>query len=306
MKKDMALEIRENFKIKYESSNETLDDFIKLYEEQVYTILDNHGISLSKLYLYLELLVAYGDMYKMLAYKNRETMLTEEEYALLDLKKEIEDADDLIATISATPGILNPMFKAMIAFYDLSYLGKYNVINSLSESDNTYLEELILTHAGEKEEYTKEIELLDYVNYFNGETQKAHDTIDVTHFITGIAGFIKNLAKHNYENYVSNIRGLFAFCYEWGKYFIDHDKACLEGFEEVEEFIEVFEKYSLLDLEEEASNNDTLLEMLIDFYINMEPMKEMRDTKGNVITLEVAKQYVLTTSAPETKEKLQF
>ncbi len=82
MNKIYSEQIRNNFIKKFASSSSfySLDEFVRNYEQYVYSILDTHVTSFQMLEINMELVVAFSDLYKILMHKRNQNILTTEDY----------------------------------------------------------------------------------------------------------------------------------------------------------------------------------------------------------------------------------
>lgn len=82
MNKIYSEQIRNNFIKKFSTSSSfySLDEFVRNYEQYVYSILDTHVTSFQMLEINMELVVAFSDLYKILMHKRNQNILTTEDY----------------------------------------------------------------------------------------------------------------------------------------------------------------------------------------------------------------------------------
>jgi hypothetical protein len=311
MKKTYPDQIRENI-LKtlqnYLSSCYSLEEFTAMYEQGIYFQLDQIKPSLKKIYTYLELAVTFSDLYKILIYKRNQNQLTIEDYFYLSEVDEIIDLDDVIVSVSASPILLERMLKASLEFQELSYLGKETMMMSLSEDDNHYLKGVSPFHEIDQEVYLRKIELTDYINHFKTESyrinQKESYYVMPDHFTEEICSFLTQLSKYNYENFRSNIKDLLIFYYAYGKYTLDFKKQITQGsMEDIQNIVSLFEQ---MDIEESIQNllhNHDLLFCIVDFYLNIYPLKTIY-YQDEQVSYQTVEEYMKTISDEKIKQKL--
>lgn len=265
--KSILNNIRENFVSKFSSSNLTLDEFICLYESRIYTFLSNKQQVIFIIYTCMELVVAYSDFFKLMSIRKKENIATVDDYYYLCSVDNIHNVDDLIMEISIVPAFLEKILKSMYEFYMLSYLGRSNAYRSLTEDEKIYLSNFSSLFEEEKEFYERDVELEDYLFHYKMkqkiiENDNEISVLNTEHIINEICGYIVNLSKYNYENYINNIKDLLIFYYEWAKFDVMHEKTLIdEEIEGKEEFVSQFET---LDFEE--MGHDALYDSNFLFY----------------------------------------
>lgn len=303
--------IRENFVSKFSSSNETLDEFIHMYEQRIYSMLDNKKPSSFKIYTYAEIMVAYSDFFKIMNIRKKQNIANVDDYYYLCSIDCISDTDDLIAEISAVPAFLEKILKSMYEFYMLSYLGKSNAFRSLSESEHEYLSNITQFHQEEAKSYLGEVTLEDYVFHFQMK-QKIVDrnnevsTLYPEHIINEICGFITDLSKYDYENFQNNVKDLLIFYYEWVKYDCMHEKNLVdEDIEIKEDFIQQFESMSFDEMANDILYDQGFLFFLVDFYCMNAKKGGIGYEDGRIIKYSQVEKYIANIEDEKVKEKIK-
>ncbi len=303
-------QIRESFIKKFDSSSYSLDEFISTYEQYIYLILDTKEKSLQKIYTYIELIVSFSDLYRILIHKRNQNMLTTEDYFYLSQLEEVIELDDLIPEISSVPSFLEQMLKAMVEFHNMPFLGKVSVMQSLSEEDYDYLNQ-ICPILDEKEQYLREITLTDYVEHIENQTDKIilseEYNVSPDHFVEEICGFMLNLSKYDYENFSNNIKDLLIPYYEYGKYTIDHDKSISQiPKENIEQIVSLFEDSDLENIIQEILYNRDILFALVDFFLNVYKSKKIFYEDGFQVTYQEVENYIENIEDEKVKQKMKY
>jgi hypothetical protein len=313
MEKTISNQIRENLLKRLQcclNSCCSLDEFTVIYEQFIYFELERSKNPIQKIYTYMELAVAFSDLYKLCIYKRNQNELTVEDYFYLSEIDDINDLEDVIVSASAAPIFLERMIKASLEFNELSFLGKETVMMSLNEDDHNYLSGIANCHEMDKEIYLREIELTDYINHFETEAKRINQEenyyVMADHFTEEICSFLTNLSKYNYENFANNIKDLLIFYYEYGKYTIDHNKQIMQGSEEdIQSIVSLFEKMNIEDIIQESLYNHDLLFCIVDFYLNTYPLKKICYADEQVPYQKVEK-YMETITDEKIKQKLDY
>ena len=304
--------IRENFVAKLMSSNLTFDQFICEYEDIVYTILLSEEVNILTIYMYMELVVAYSDLFKLISYRKKENMATMDDYYYLKNIDNISNIDDLMSEIVAYPDFLEEILESMYEFYMLFYLGRSNVYHSLSENEMMYLSKLTSFFEEEKEIYTKDMELEDYLFHYKMK-QKVFENddevsmLDTTHIIDEICGYITNLSKYNYDNYINNIKDLLIFYYEGVKFDVMHEKNLIhEKADDKKEFVSQFETLNFEEMGQEILYDSDFLFFLVEFYCVVKEHNTLYDEDGRKITYREVEEYVKNIDEEKVKEKMKY
>jgi hypothetical protein len=257
----------------------------------------------------MELLVIYSDFYKMLIEKRNQNKLNKEDYFYLQELDEVSNVDDIIIEISAVPSFLEQMLRLSIEFNELSFLGKVNVMNSLSEDDYNFLNSITSIEDINKKTYLRDIELNDYINHIENENkQLTQDEIYVNtdNFTEEICGFLINLSKYNYENYANNIKDLLIYYYEYAKYTLDNNKQITVGSnEDITSIVSLFEKMDIEFLIEEILYNHDFMFCIVDFYINTFPLNQICYQDENV-TYKQIDDYIEANLDENIKQKVNY
>lgn len=304
--------IRENFVYKFNESGFSINEFIREYEQRIYSMLDGRKLNELKIYTYTELMIAYCDFVKIMSYKKRQNVATLDDYYYLCSMDNIETSEDLLTEISVIPAFLEEILKSMYQFYMMSYLGRSNLFRNLSESENKYLSKITEFHTIEKEEYLDEVKLEDYLSHYKMklkilENNNDVEILNIEHIIEEIRGFILNLSITNYENYLNNIKDLIIFYYEWTKYDCTHEKNLLE--EEIsikEDFVSQFESMTFEEMGNEILCDQDFLFFLIDFYCTNSTKKVMYYEDGRYVEYSEVEKYVENLEDEKVKEKIKY
>lgn len=310
--KSILNNIRENFVSKFSSSKLTLDEFIREYESRVYAFLGNKKPDIFKIYAYMEILVAYSDFFKLMSIRKKENIATVDDYYYLCSIDNIHNIDDLIMEVFIVPAFLEKILKSMYEFYMLSYLGRSNAYRSLTEDEKIYLSNFSSLFDEEKEFYERDVELEDYLFHYKMkqkiiESNNEISVLDTEHIINEICGYIVNLSKYNYENYVNNIKDLLIFYYEWAKFDVMHEKTLIdEEIEGKEGFVSQFETSDFGEMGHDVLYDSNFLFFLVDFYCIVKENNTIHYKDGREITYCEVEEYVEHIDEEKVKEKMKY
>lgn len=202
--------------------------------------------------------VTYIDAYKMLAYKQKKNMMTEQEKDFFFQIYNISNLIDLTTEISANPEFFSNIVKLSYDFSLLPNLAKSLVIMSLYPSENHKLATIFPGHSLDLAEYSQIItintlvdEIQKQINYYEKVL-----CIDFTEgIVLSICGFIKDFFAINPHNSTVLCLNLAQKDYQASKYLIDKvdDKQTLQ------QHISTYENLSLTDIIIKLKDDDEFL-----------------------------------------------
>ncbi len=294
-----ADEFRKLVKDGYENSFLPMDDYL---EELVYNIYEMDDmdldktrrvlLSLQQAFIYM---IGYTDMYLLMNHKAKELRMKREDYYYKTIMDYIENFDDLKISVSTDQPFFKKLLESIIEYYNLPFLSKMNLAYNIKEEDKQYLSEISVFFKEEQELYTKEVELDDYVKYFIDKINDIQEDYPIyeEQIVVELVGFLKNLSKFNYANYMDNIKDLLTYYYEWVKYDVGHKNNLLEVKGDYKiEFVSYFENLRMEEMVEMISGDDGFLELLLEFYVTTKPNGKVYYQTGEAVSYEEVKEYI--------------
>ena len=227
------------------------------YADILYQLKDSKN-PYEKLYSEYLIYIMYLDAYKMNSYMQKECITSDTDLDLLDQLAHIIDSDDLLAEVSADPSFLVKLIESSYQFHEMNALGKINVIKSLDQYENDWLEERYPMHRQDLETYDIKITLQHLLTNIQNQTkyQKKKLMIDFQEgILMSVTGFIRNLVKNDYNNAIELLNEIAVADYI-------SSKALLEKVEDDElliDHIDLYENYSRNEILYELINNPEFL-----------------------------------------------
>lgn len=307
-------ELREIFYSDYEKSEMMKHEFLQEYVYLLYEIEStkfegpqNFTVHFQQAVMYM---MGYTDMYLILNHKAKELMLSSEDYYIQGLMDSISDFEDVKIAVSSDPNFLEKMLESILDYKELPFLSRMNLARSLSTSDSEYLSKISPFFKEEQELYTKKVELDDYIKYFNDRTSQLEDlgtSVLEESILLELAGFLKNLSKFDYNNYMENIKDLLIYYYSWSKFDLNHKNKLIEIDEEEKSiFVSEFENTSFSEIGEIVIHDDDFLRYILEFYIYTKPKDKIYYEDGQEVKYEQVEEYLETLEEPKVKEKLKY
>lgn len=177
------------------------DDYASFFENYYYALdyIDHDYVSLFKTYVTM---ILFLDAYKIYSFKNKEGILNDDEMELFEILTSYEDFEDIEASIYADPMFFQKLIESTYHFYQMSGLGKMNIIHSLSQEENDYLTDLCPAHKEDLKKYKKQITIKDLLKSYQAQKkyqEKKLDCYSSQSILYQIARFIQNLCKNDYD-----------------------------------------------------------------------------------------------------------
>ena len=306
-------ELRDALAINVEKSFLTEDEYLNEYVYYLYDIenikiesIEDFYLSFYQTMLYM---VGYTDMYLIMNHKQKELMMTKEDYYFESITEDIKDFEDVKIAISSDPSFLKKILESILEYNELPFLSRMNLAYNLTKEDAKYLSGISPFFKEEYMLYTKEVELDDYIRYFKDRTNILEDDgtrIYEESIILEIVGFMKNLTKYNYGNYMDNLEELLKYYYSWSKFDVDHNNELIQIDKDSKQiFIDEFENMTISEIGEIAIHDDDFLRFVLGFYIGIKPTDKIYYQNGSKVEYSEVLKYVNSLENPKVKEKLK-
>ncbi len=175
--------------------------------------------------IYLTLGVYFLDYYTKLIYQRNENHMAKEEFKDYLCLAHLENFQDVIQVFQEKPNMLLHAVDASYQFSSMNIFGKINMVKNLSESEHQYLNDLIPTHLPDQKMYDSWVDPELYQRFYAQEYQifsNQWEDRKQDYVLPTISSFLRNLAKHDYYNYSSNIGEMTAYDYLYSKYLLDY------------------------------------------------------------------------------------
>lgn len=201
--------------------------------------------------------VLFIDAFKMLVYKQKENMCSDEELIYFNMLVNTKDYTDATTDFSSDIGYLRKCISSVYEFHKLPGLAKVNIVKSLSEQENEWLLSLFEVHQFDLDTYARNINLSDIIkNMKNQYNHQMHTNNDVCldSIAVSVLGFIKNLFKNDEENAYSLLLEIGKEDYEINKFLYGKTEN-----DDVIEHIDLYENYSQEDIVENLRYNEAFL-----------------------------------------------
>lgn len=202
----------------------TGDEVIQNYASYLYYIENEKSILIQTGRKYL-LTVAFLDAFKIYSHHQKENTNGEADEEMLGILYDIEDMDDLIATVSAEPSFLVKILTACNQFAEMNDLGKITIQKSLSPLENEWLLENFPCHVYDIETYDIPINLSFLINALQSQEEYQRNVICFEFaegIILSIYGFLRNLIKSNYQNAMELLLEIGKVDYACSKFLAKH------------------------------------------------------------------------------------
>ena len=237
--------------------------------------VSNKYIALFRKYL---IYVMYLDAYKIGSYKQKECITSDEEIDFFGQLSDIEDADELLAEISAKPTFLVKLIESCYQFHNMNGLGKVNIVKSLDVAENEWLEEHFPIHRQDLDTYDIKITLQHILKNIQNQTKHQEMNLEIDFkdaIMISVAGFLRNLVKNDYANAVDLLIEIAVSDYSSCKTL--SEKGISDAY--VLDHIDLYENYSKRDILSELMDNPIFLTDSIWNIANVYVMDNMTEWK---------------------------
>ena len=201
--------------------------------------------------------VLFVDTFKMLVYKQKENMCSDEELIYFNMLVNTKDFSDAITDFSSDIGYLRKCISLTYEFHKLPGFAKVNIVKSLSEQENDWLLSLFEVHQFDLDSYGRNINLSDVKknmkNQYNHQMNMNGD-VCLDSIAVSVLGFVKNLFKNDEENAYTLLLEIGKEDYEINKY-INSKKED----DETIDHIDLYENYSQEQIVEHLRYNEAYL-----------------------------------------------
>lgn len=201
--------------------------------------------------------VLFVDTFKMLVYKQKENMCSDEELIYFNMLVNTKDFSDAITDFSSDIGYLRKCITATYEFHKLPGFAKVNIVKSLSEQENDWLLSLFEVHQFDLDTYGRNINLSDVKknmkNQYNHQKNMNGD-VCLDSIAVSVLGFVKNLFKNDEENAYTLLLEIGKEDYEINKY-INSKKED----DDTIDHVDLYENYSQEQIVEHLRYNEAYL-----------------------------------------------
>ncbi len=201
--------------------------------------------------------VLFVDTFKMLVYKQKENMCSDEELIYFNMLVNTKDFSDAITDFSSDILYLRKCISLTYEFHKLPGFAKVNIVKSLSEQENDWLLSLFEVHQFDLDSYGRNINLSDVKknmkNQYNHQMNMNGD-VCLDSIAVSVLGFVKNLFKNDEENAYTLLLEIGKEDYEINKY-INSKKED----DETIDHIDLYENYSQEQIVEHLRYNEAYL-----------------------------------------------
>lgn len=201
--------------------------------------------------------VLFVDTFKMLVYKQKENMCSDEELIYFNMLVNTKDFSDAITDFNSDIGYLRKCITSTYEFHKLPGFAKVNIVKSLSEQENDWLLSLFEVHQFDLDTYGRNINLSDVKknmkNQYNHQMNMNGD-VCLDSIAVSVLGFVKNLFKNDEENAYTLLLEIGKEDYEINKY-INSKKED----DDTIDHIDLYENYSQEQIVEHLRYNEAYL-----------------------------------------------
>lgn len=201
--------------------------------------------------------VLFVDTFKMLVYKQKENMCSDEELIYFNMLVNTKDFSDAITDFSSDIGYLRKCISLTYEFHKLPGFAKVNIVKSLSEQENDWLLSLFEVHQFDLDSYGRNINLSDVKknmkNQYNHQMNMNGD-VCLDSIAVSVLGFVKNLFKNDEENAYTLLLEIGKEDYEINKYINSKKEE-----DETIDHIDLYENYSQEQIVEHLRYNEAYL-----------------------------------------------
>lgn len=240
--------------------------------------------------------VMYLDAYKVYAYKQKNSILTDGEEDFLGLLIDIEDSDDLLSEAS-DPNFLLQLIMSSYEFSEYNALAKVTMIKSLSGRENDWLNNRFNMHEQDINHYDIDI-TLDFLikhakRHINSQKKFGYEFYDG--IVINIVGFIRNLVMSRRTESTRLLLELIKVDYAASKFLVDK----VTDNEDFIDHIDLYENYSVDDMLSALVNNQAFLSDAVWMLLALNIFKEYDG-------IDIDNEIVKSKSTDEFNKKLIF
>lgn len=207
----------------------------------------------------------YLDSYKLLTYKNKVGILSDEDLLYTNNIINIESMDELTSELSAEIDLFSRMIKECYNYSKLNSFSKTIIIKSLSNDENQYLSKYFRLHFFDLISYNKKINIDDIINFMSEiiiYQEKNIGEILYNNNVKTLLGFLEVLYKYDTDNTIDLLLNMaridYSACKHISKYIID---------DIVLDHIDYYENYSFDDIINRLINDTVFLNDVIFMFI---------------------------------------
>lgn len=240
--------------------------------------------------------VMYLDAYKVYAYKQKNSILTDGEEDFLGLLIDIEDSDDLLSEAS-DPNFLLQLIMSSYEFSEYNALAKVTMIKSLSGRENDWLNNRFNMHEQDINHYDIDI-TLDFLikhakRHINSQKKLGYEFYDG--IVINIVGFIRNLVMSRRTESTRLLLELIKVDYAASKFLVDK----VTDNEDFIDHIDLYENYSVDDMLSALVNSQAFLSDAVWMLLALNIFKEYDG-------IDIDNEIVKSKSTDEFNKKLIF
>lgn len=240
--------------------------------------------------------VMYLDAYKVYAYKQKNSILTDGEEDFLGLLIDIEDSDDLLSEAS-DPNFLLQLIMSSYEFSEYNALAKVTMIKSLSGRENDWLNNRFNMHEQDINHYDIDI-TLDFLikhakRHINSQKKLGYEFYDG--IVINIVGFIRNLVMSRRTESTRLLLELIKVDYAASKFLVDK----VTDNEDFIDHIDLYENYSVDDMLSALVNSQAFLSDAVWMLFALNIFKEYDG-------IDIDNEIVKSKSTDEFNKKLIF
>lgn len=257
------------------------DNIIKLYAIKLKNIFENDKQEKYRNFIMTALIVSFIDTYKILEYKNKSLLITEEEKIILCKLKTINSYEDLLIYAFGKEENLSILLKYVLEFYRMNDLQKNLIVNNITPLDtfNMSLNYPLIENDLIEYNYGKDISLDFITNYYKKEMKSYEDVEMKSNIVKNpniysyekekeIVNYLKNLSSINKSVYNDTIEAILEYNYKWLKY-LELNNYRVDSINEESSRLEI-EFYEATDIEaliDDTLYDQTRLEEIIDLLL---------------------------------------